>query len=176
MGGLAGSGTASADDGVSVAVSNTSCWDDSATITVSWNAMGTGQQYADYTYGGSFQSGTFYGTGPMPEWQTTVTITGLAPGSMVTIRVNTTTSSGWTSSKVITVTAPMCNTVVVTQPQVVFPVIIPTRPIFVPVFRPRPPFPPQAPMPFPPFLPPIPPGFPIPPPMYPIQPFPMPYY
>jgi len=153
IGGLAGTGSASAHGGYYPTVSTTGCYNGMATITVSWNSMGAGQQYADYTYGGTFVSGSFYGMGPMPHWETTVTITGLTPGSTVSIRINTTTASGWTSTRVITVTAPACNTVYVAPPPpMVYPVIVPIRPVvFVPV-APYPPMP-YPPMYFPPYHP-----------------------
>ena len=173
MGGLAGTGTASADHGYYPTVTSTGCYDGSATMTISWNTMGAGHQYADYTYGGSFVSGSYYGMGPMPHWETTVTITGLTPGSTVSIRINTTTASGWTSTKVITVTAPACNMVYVAPPpRVVYPVIVPIRPIVVVPIAPFPP----PPMPYPPVPPYIPPYLPAPPlPPFPYPPYPYPY-
>ena len=94
IGGLAGTGSASADDGYYPTVSSAGCYGGMATMTVSWNTMGSGQQYADYTYSGTFVSGTYYGMGPMPQWETSVTISGLTPGSTVSIRINTTTAYG----------------------------------------------------------------------------------
>ena len=169
IGGLAGTGSASAHGGYYPTVSTTSCYNGMATITVSWNSMGYGQQYADYTYGGTFVGGTFYGMGPMPHWETTVTITGLTPGSTVSIRINTTTASGWVATRVITVTAPACNMVYVAPPPpMIYPVIVPIRPV---VFVPIAPFPPPPmsypPMPFPPY-----PPYPYP---YPHPPYPYPY-
>jgi hypothetical protein len=138
IGGLAGTGSASAHGGYYPTVSTMGCYNGMATITVSWNSMGAGQQYADYTYGGTFVSGTFYGMGPMPHWETTVTMTGVTPGSTVSIRINTTTASGWTSTKVVTVTAPACNTVYYAPPpRIVYPVIV--RPIVVVPVVPYPP-------------------------------------
>src|SRR3954468_11113026 len=95
VGGVAATGTASAHGGYYPNVVSSSCWDGTATITISWNTMYAGQQYADYSYGGTFVAGTFYGTGPMPHWENSVTISGLTPGAQVTIRINTTTASGW---------------------------------------------------------------------------------
>ena len=128
IGGLAGTGTASAHGGYYPTVATTGCYNGLATITISWNSMGYGQQYADYTYGGTFVGGTFYGMGPMPHWETTVTITGLTPGSTVSVRINTTTASGWVATRVITVTAPACNMVYVAPPPpMIYPVIVPSR-------------------------------------------------
>jgi hypothetical protein len=168
--GLRGSGTASADGGWGYFpnVTTMTCASGSVTVIINWNTMGSGSQFVDYSYGAGFSPGNYTGMGPLVATQTRITITGLAPGSTVQVRINTNSPNGWTTTTTVTVTLPSCPVppppppiIIVRPAPPFFPPIRPVPPIYPPI-QPVPPFPPiWTGPPWPPFG----------PPNYPIMPF-----
>jgi hypothetical protein len=85
-----------------VVIVNRQCLaDGSVAVTVAWSPSGLGFQWVDVARSNGFFLGGFSGVGPFSPFTSSITLSGLQPGTTFFVRVTTLTPFGWVATQAI---------------------------------------------------------------------------